>query len=265
VAEDDAAPTAGALGTATLFCDSCGRETVHRVLRLDRGPARPRAVAGVARCRECRWTHRFVSSTPATVRLGLVVSRGGTSERHAAEVDPSAVLRVGERLPGSAVVVRRIDRADGAPVPSALAREARTVWAVEEGPPTVRLAIVAGARSSTQRVPAAPGLRLTVGEAFPAAGGPVTIVALRARHRTWRRPGDAFRAEEVSVVYGRRTVSPPAGRRPWRADRGTPSSRARSISASFRPRSSPGRRRKRTAPRARIADGGATERNSSRS
>jgi uncharacterized Zn finger protein len=264
---DPATPAAGALGTATVYCDSCGKETLHRILRLDRGTAAGRSVAGVARCRECRWTHRFASAPAAPSRLEVVLSRGSESERRPWELDPLAEVRVGERLPGfePEATVRRIDRRGGGPAERAAAREIRTVWAVADGARTVRLAIMTGARSTTERLPAPKGARLAVGDTIRTRLGPVTVVALRARGQTWRRFGDVFNAEEVTVVYGRRTERPPAGRSDWSRVRGTASSRASSTSALARSRSSPGRSRNRTVPRARTADGGATERNSSRS
>ena len=248
------APTAGALGAALLFCDSCGKETLHRILRLGR-PATshaPKAVEGIARCRECRWTHPFVSAREARVALPVVVSRGDSSERRRLELSPSEPLQVGEPVAGTdpRLIVHAIDRHDGTRTRSALAREAQTVWAVQEGPRLLRVAVLEGARSTTERLPAAPGLRLGVGDPLRLLSGPVTIVALRARGQTWRRPGDVFAAEEVRVVYGRRTARPPAGRSAWSRDRGISSSRASSTSRDARSRSSPGERRKRTVPRA---------------
>jgi len=267
VASPGTSPPEAALGSAVVFCDACGRETVHRILRLDRTKrsASPRAVAGVARCRECRWTHPFVSARPSRVEVEVIVSRGAESQRRTLELPPGDLLQVGEPVPGVEPVVRvqRLDRLDGRPSRSSPARELRTVWAVAEGPRFLRVAVLQGARSTTEKLAAAPGLRLEVGAPLRLPGGAVTIVALRARQQTWRRPGDAFPAGEVTVVYGRRTVSPPAGRSPWSRVRGTSSSRASSVSRSARSRSSPGVSRNRTVPRARTAAGGATVRNSS--
>jgi uncharacterized Zn finger protein len=267
VADAGEAPTASSLGAAVLYCESCSKETLHRVLRLERPASSraPKAVAGIARCRECRWTHPFVSVREPRVRLVVVVSKGAASERRTVEVGALVSLRVGEVLPGvePATRVHRIDRRDGRRVSSAIAREAQTVWGVEEGSRLLRVAVLEGARSTTERLPATPGMRLGVGDSLRLPSGPVTVVGLRAHARTWREPGDVFPVEDVVVVYGRRTVRPPAGSSPWRRDRGTPSSRASSTSAEARSRSSPGVRRNRTVPRARTADGGATERNSS--
>lgn len=254
------------LGAAIVYCDNCGKETPHRILRL-RGaePGATRTVRGVARCRECRWTHPFVSTESPTSEVAAIVSQGSTTARRTLELAPAQRLRVGEALPGvePPVVVRKLELHGGGRASEAAAREVRTVWGVVEGPRLVRVAVLEGPRSSTEKVAAAPGARWEVGGELRLANGPVVIVALRARSRTWRHPGDAFPAHEVTVVYGRRSVSPPAGRSDWRRGRGTPSSRASSISRAARSRSSPGASRKRTAPRARRADGGATERSSS--
>jgi uncharacterized Zn finger protein len=262
-------PASSSLGAALLLCENCGRETLHRILRLDRAPVSPapRSLQGIARCRVCRWTHPFVSAREPRVTVEVIVSRGSESERRRLELHPSDLLRVGEQLPGVApeVVVRRIDRRDGGRPGPTLAREAGTVWGVEAQPPLLRVAVQEGPRSTTERLPYRPGSRLAVGDLLRLPSGPVTIVALRARDRTWRRPGDAFPVEEVRVVYGRRSRRPPAGMSPWRRVRGIPSSRASSTSRDGRSRSSPGVRRNRSVPRARSAGGGATERSSSSS
>lgn len=259
---NDQPPSTGALGTARLYCESCGEETLHRILRVDRGAAgpHPRVVRGVARCRECRWTHPFESSRAETVPLEVVVSKGALSERRHVEVSPSEAIRVDGPVPGvePPATVRRIDLKDGARAPEAVARAVATVWATVNEPRQVRVAVLEGGRSSTERVVVPPRARWTVGDELRLPTGVVTIVALRARHRTWRRPGDAFPAEEVEVVYGRRSDRPPAGRSTWRRVRVNPSSRASSISRSPRSRSSPGVRRKRTVPSDRRAAAGAT-------
>lgn len=266
MANADEPRTAEALGAAMLFCESCGRETMHRILQLDRSArAGADSIRGTARCRACRWTHRFVSARPASTSVEAVVSSGERSERRRLELSPGDLVRVGQPLQGplEGAVVRRIDLVGGGAAREASAREVRTVWLVEDRPPSVRVAVIDGARSTTERVVVDPAIRLEVGGSIRTRLGAMTIVGLRARSRTWRRPGDAFPAGEVTVVYARRTVRPPAGSRPWRLERETPSSRASSTSRSPRPRSSPGWSRKRAVPRARTASGGATERNSS--
>ncbi len=263
---DPAAPPRGPLGTARLFCETCGEETLHRLLRVDGGGGR-RAVAGVARCRVCRWTHPFVSARPRQARVELIVSAGPATAHRSAELPATALLRVGEPIPGGppGALVRRLDLHDGRVLEVAPAHEVRTAWLATPGPPRVRVAVVEGARSHTEYAETPPGTRLEVGAALRLARGMVAITALRARQQTWRRPGDAFPADEVSVVYARRIVRPPAGRSPWRRARGTSRPAASSFSAASRSRSSPGVRRNRAAPRARIAAGGATESSSSSS
>ncbi len=266
MAEREEAATAATLGAAVVYCDTCGKETPHRILRLDRtGGGGRRALSGIARCRACRWTHPFVSAGPDRAEVEAIVSAGAVSEHRVLELPATEPLEVGSPLPGlrPEARIRKLDLREGGQAAEAPAREVRTVWAVETASELLRVAVLSGARSTTERVPRSAGLRLSVGSSLRLPSGPVTIVALRAHGHTWRRAGDTFPAEVVQVVYGRRTVRPPAGRSPWRRERGTPSSRASSTSRAARSRSSPGPSRNRTDPRARTAAGGATDRNSS--
>ncbi len=268
MAEREDGATAATLGSAVVFCENCGRETPHRILRLDRaGRGARRALGGIARCRSCRWTHPFVSVAAERAEVEAIISSGPTSERVQLKLPANEPLEVGAPLPGrrAEARIRKIELRAGGETSSAPARQVRTAWAVEETSRRLRIAILSGARSTTERIPQTAGLRLGVGTLLRLPSGPVTIVALRAHGHTWRRPGDEFPAEAVQVAYGRRTVRPPAGRSPWSRVRGTPSSRASSTSRSARSRSSPGASRKRTVPRARTASGGATDRNSSAS
>jgi uncharacterized Zn finger protein len=272
MADEDDANGTGAdsrpLGSAVVFCDACGKETVHRILRLEPASrAGGTVVRGVARCRECRWTHPFTSERAPKVAVDLIVSSGASSRRDSVELAPSEPLRVGELLPSSEIParVRRLELRRGGQATEAEARLVRTAWVADERAGSVRIAVLDGARSSTERLPASGVGRWVVGALVRLPSGMARVVALRARGHTWRREGDAFAAAEVSVVYARRISRPPAGRRLWSRERLTSSSRASSTSRSERSRSSPGRSRKRTVPRARTADGGATDRNSSSS
>ena len=264
----DPPPTASAPASAALYCERCGRETVHRIFRIRGGSTGPgRGFSGVARCRECRWTHPFESVPPAVAGLELIVSDGRTSARQRIALPPGAELEVGQPVPGleERTVVRKLDGPDGRPVRRAAATAVATVWAVRDIGAVVKVSVIEGARTIAERLVVDPGTRYEVGATIRLGRGEGTIVALRARGHTWRRPGDAFVAREVERLYARRTVRPPAGRSDWSRFRSTPRSRASATSTSARPRSSPGVTRHRTSPRARTADSGAAvQRSSSR-
>jgi uncharacterized Zn finger protein len=245
------------LHAAALPCESCGRTTPHRILRLDRsvGPA----VRGLARCRECQLTHPFESAPEAHVSLSLIVSTGPTSERTTLEVPSSRSIQVGSGVPGSSppLTIHRIEDHQGNSPSRAAASEVRTLWATRDEGAVVAVSVVAGRLTHSERLALPHGTRLCVGDPLELGDGSVTIVGLRARGKTWRRPGDEFSADEVTRVYARRTSIPPAGSRPWSRVRERPRSRERAVSIASRSRSSPGTRRARIVPRARIADAGA--------
>lgn len=261
------APTHGhRLGSATLYCERCGTVTEHRIFHVRGGRVAPTGgFAGVARCRECRWTHPFEAVPESRSALEVIVSEGGRSTRRSFSLQAPRPIEVGAALPEypERVVVRRIDTIAGRSVPRASAQEVATVWATRDVGAVVKVSQIVGARTVPGRLVVPPETVFEVGTEFRLDGERLQVVGLRARGRTWRRPGDRFRAQEVQRVYGRRTVSPPAGSRDWRRGRGSPSSRTSSASRVSRSRSSPGVRRNRSSPRARTDRSGATVHRSS--
>ncbi len=258
--EDGSSPTPRLLA-AGLFCENCGERTGHRILRLDpRSDAATGQVRGIARCRVCRFTHPFEEVSPPPVQVSTIVSEGATSRPTRMLVPAGARLAVGELVPDSdpPMKIHRIDTTRQERVRGAGARDVSTLWVTPDVGAVLPVSITGGRRTEATRVVLPPETEVAVGEPLRLSGGPLRIVALRARGHTWRRAGDRFTAAEVQRVYVRRTESPPAGRSAWRSDREIPSSRASSTSRSARSRSGPGVRRKRTVPRDRSADGGAT-------
>lgn len=237
-------PTPGAarssrLSVAVVYCENCRAETPHRILRLDRTTRLETGhVRGIARCRECRWTHPFESAAAGRVKLTQILSVGRVSERSQIELPAHRSLQVGSGLPGSSgrIRIQRIDTRDGQQVPSASTDDIATVWVVQDVGAIVPVSIVEGRRTRAARLIVPRRTRYAVGDRVTVASIRLEIVALRARGKTWRRPGDAFDAEEVQRVYGRRV---PLGsrepRRP-RTERGEPVSSGASTSRPGRSR-----------------------------
>jgi uncharacterized Zn finger protein len=258
--KDPSTPASTRLLAATLFCDNCGRSTPHRILRLDRttrtGSGR---IRGVARCRDCRFTHPFESVPEERGEVALIVSAGPRSEHTRVSLPRWRKLQVGTGLPESALplTIRRLEAKSGRAVTSGLVGDVTTVWATRDEGAIVLVSVVEGRRTESIRLPLPHGTRLRVGAELHLEEMTVEIVGLRARGHTWRRIDDEFPADEVDRVYSRRISSPPAGNSPWRRVRVSPSSRASSTSTRSRSRSTPGTRTTRTLPRTRIAVGGA--------
>jgi uncharacterized Zn finger protein len=252
VTETEGEETAGRhLASAQIFCDSCRRETAHRILRAVPGRTSTGAVRGIARCKECRLTHPFESVPESMVDVHVVLSEHDRSTHSVVALPRHRRLLVGSGLPGmeADIRVRRIDGRDGKRTPDARTEEIRTLWATREPPPSVKVSIVIGRLTRTTRLPYAPGTRYEVGSQVLIDSRPLWVTAVRARGHTWRMRGDVFPAEEVERLYVRRTEMPPAGNRDWSTDRETPRDSARVRSMPARSRSSPGRSTARTSPR----------------
>ena len=253
-APDQAAPGDRPTGpsgvhAARLRCDNCGRISVHRILRWDpRSQSPGRRWNGVARCRECGWTHPFEVAPPLEREFDLIISRGARSERRRVRLPAGTKLAVGERVPGQhpPLEIRKIAGRGGGARTEATVSAVASVWVVPSLEHRLAVSVVDGGHTQSFRWVVNPEAVVVVGESFRTDEGRVWVVAVRARGRSWRRPGDRFAAREVQRLYGRRTESPPAGRSDWSNVRGIPRSRQSSTSRSARRRSSPGLSRKRT-------------------
>ena len=240
------------IGVATIWCETCRADTPHRILRLATGARRASAVRqGVARCQVCRTTHPFTYRPPRSVRIAVVRSIGPRSEPSTLELAAGTELEAHELAPGAVPPgrIRKIELADGRVVARATAEHTARLWLTDETGPRVPVSLIHGASTVSRMLEFEEDDRLAIGGSLQIDGDRWSVVGLRARGRTFSRPGDEFPAREVARVYARRTVRPPAGRSDWSRFRDTPSSRASSDSAAPRSRSSPGVSRKRSSPR----------------
>jgi uncharacterized Zn finger protein len=255
------------LHSAELPCEICGRTTRHRILRISRirRSADGDAVEGTARCSQCRWTHPFRIVVPVELAVRAVVSSGSRSEVASVRLPSTQRLLVGSRVPGREPPMRvlRIDLRTGVESHDAVARDIGMLWLTPDGPRAIPVSLVMGAKTAPSRVKIPPETVVEVGTTLEVAGGSLLVVGLRARGRTWTRPGIQFPAREIARIYTRRTESPPAGNNRWSRSRESPSSRPISTSRTGRSRSSPGSRINRRRPRARSASGGAAVHNDS--
>ncbi len=246
---------------AEIYCTACDRLTPHRILHVDRAANRPNApIRGVARCRTCGLVHPFLSNPPATVEAAEIISEGPASTRRVIQLPGGRRLQLGSGVPDSdvPVVIHKIETRSGRSVPEARSEEIATLWVTRDVGAVVPVSIVEGRRTRPARLVVPRETLLVVGDHLRVEDTEIVIAGLRARARSWRKPGDTFPAGEVVRLYGRRTVMPPAGSSDWRSEREIPSSRASSDSRSDRARSSPGVRRTRRPPRTANVDGGAT-------
>jgi uncharacterized Zn finger protein len=182
-------PEPGRIASAQIFCETCRRETSHRILRIVPGGERRGTVRGIARCKECRWTHPFESAPASTAVVNLVVSEHDRSTRSTVTFPRRRRLLVGSGLPSMdpSLRVRRIDLRDGRQATDARVEEIGTLWATRESPPAVKVSVVTGRLTSTTRLPYTSGTRFEVGAPVMIQNRTHWIGAVRARGHTWRR------------------------------------------------------------------------------
>ncbi len=246
-----------AVHAAEVYCDACGQETEHRVLRLDQpGAGADAAVQGLARCRACGLTHRFRSEPEREVEVAEVLSEGRVSVAGSVRLPAHQRLQIGSDVPGHRHRIRRLETRAGRDVGEARADEVATIWATRQHGARVAVSLVQGRRTRSLVLEMPEGAVLEVGGPLSVEGRAYRIRALRAAGQTLHHEGASFPAHLVQRVYAGRATSPPAGSSAWSRDREMPSAPASSTSSTGRSRSSPGDSRYRTRPRARSAAGG---------
>ena len=233
--------SAPAVRSSVLFCEVCGEETPHRILRF--AAEGSGTVSGTARCGQCRWTHAFRQEVPSARPVWVVRSDGERSTRERRDVPGESVVEVGARLPGleAKETVRKIELHDGRTPTVARPVEIATVWTAVERH-DIPVSLITGRETVPVRWTPLPGAIITVGDPLTVDGSSTFVVGFRGRGRSWRRSGDALPAEEVTRIYARRIANPPAGRSRWSSSNAMPSSRASSRSRPLRVRSSSGTR-----------------------
>lgn len=239
--------------SAELYCENCGRPTAHRLLRVrSRRTGRTTLTEGLARCRECRWTHPFSSMQREPVVVRAVVSQGPGSRSTRFSFDPQRLLQVGDRLdgPDGPVQIRRLESADGRSRPRLRAEEAATLWLVSAGPAAIPISIVEGRITRAATLDSSGIDTIGLGDELRVQGERLVITAVRLGGRTVRQADGPLPADRVERIYARRKANPPAGSIGWRVARDRPRALASSTSWEARSRSSSGRRTKSSSPRA---------------
>lgn len=249
----------GRIHSAQVFCEVCERETAHRVFRLRGGGGG--ALSGTGRCSVCRTTHAFEIRESRRLQVRRVHSEGARTAFGTLSLSPALELVKGELLLGAEPPgrIQRIELHHGSSADRARAREVATVWTVPPAPGEIRVSIIEGATTRSSRLPVVPGSSVAIGAVLMVDSMRLIVAGIRTAGRTMRRGDRPVPVESIERLYARRISSPPAGSSDWRRSRDRPSAPASSTSRAFRSRSSPGRRRNRTAPRARSAAGGATD------
>lgn len=186
----------------TTRCPSCGKETLHTVLR---GRTSGPKLDATVQCTECESTHHAIVRQSRDVDVPVVMSAGSKSIRTRVTLPDDEAIRLEESFIVDGVDARLtgIESKDGKRVEAALVREVLTLWMKRFDEIDVGFAINLDKKTITKSLKVEPTREFTVGEEHVFGRLRVTVHAIKTDERLLKR-GSAP-AGEIRRIFARPT------------------------------------------------------------
>ncbi len=184
---------------AFIYCDTCGRETLHEVVREDKN---------LYRCTECN-TH--VTRPPQReIELRAIISSGSKSRRgvlrarvgEEIEVGDEYIIDVGE---GHRIgEVTSIELKDGRRVERSETEKISTVWLRDIGEVVVRISLHKRSVTTPYKIVTDGEMEFEVGEVLDIDGKLYRVHRIKKlRGGVARNPGERVKAKDIRRVYAK--------------------------------------------------------------
>jgi uncharacterized Zn finger protein len=182
-----------------MYCESCGRETEHQVVKQ-------RGSEFLVRCAECGHVH-LVTEKPRLKEVSVVISRYETSERKVVNFPAGEEISVGDEVVVDEELVRitAIDTHEGRRVKRAGLEEVKTLWGVSLAIPVrVKYSLHFRGITTSGEIHTSRERVFSVGEVVVTPRETFVIEKIKTKDRLLKR-GSA-RAEEIVRLYGRKKL-----------------------------------------------------------
>ncbi len=186
------------------LCESCGEETPHRVLRGKMGATPESGFEGTVQCVTCKTIHSAHIPMEKPVSIHSVISNGELSERKNIEFGPLEEVRVGEEFfwEDHNLQITSIE-IGGKRVNISKAREISGLWLKIFDTVSVKVSIVRGPNTKSEKVEAAPDEEFAVGDMLEFGKDKVVIDKIKTTRRMVYREGSTIEAREITRVYAK--------------------------------------------------------------
>lgn len=184
-----------------LDCPSCGERTLHEVLRGKIG-GKKEIMETTARCRECGRVHTTTVREAKPVKVPIIVSHLGKSERGEIELGPDEMLCVGDELlvGDTQAMVTSIESGDRR-LEECAAGEIGTIWAKRFDKVRVRISINKGSKTIPAELQALPEEEFFVGDLMTIGKYNVVVHSIKTEGRTLREGG--AEARDIVRIYAK--------------------------------------------------------------
>lgn len=184
------------------FCEACEEETPHRVLRGRMGPSPESGFEGTVQCIECKTIHNAQFPLEKPIKVSSIISDGSESRRTSIDFGPLEEVRVGEEIywEDHNLQITSIE-GGGKRLMKAKAKEIGTIWLKIFDTVQVKVSIVRGENTKSEKLEAAPEEEFAVGDILEFGRNKVVIDKIKTLRSMVYREGSPVEARDIKRVY----------------------------------------------------------------
>ncbi|MEA3558923.1 MAG: HVO_0476 family zinc finger protein [Candidatus Thermoplasmatota archaeon] len=186
------------------YCDTCEDETAHRILRGRKGATPESGFEGAVQCIECRTIHNARFPVERPVRINCIISEGDSSRKTMIEFGPLEEVKIDDEIfwEDHNLKVASIE-SNGKRVPKAMAKEIDTVWMIVFDSVQVKVSIVKGENTKSEKLDVAPEEEFAVGDILEFGRNKVVINKIKTSRSMVYREGSPVEARNIKRVYSK--------------------------------------------------------------
>lgn len=190
-----------------LYCEGCGEETPHRILKGKLGPTMESGFDGTVQCIPCSTVHPAHIEMEKPVDVRSIISEKARSTRTEIEFFPREIIRVKDEImwEDHNLLVTAIEKGSRR-VEKAEASEVDCIWLKLFDTVEIKVSVVEGSNTKSERMEAAPEEEFAVGDLLEFGRMKVVITKIKKDRRMVYREGSPVQAREIKRVYTKRVT-----------------------------------------------------------
>ncbi len=188
-----------------IMCPTCGKETLHKVLKGRFGKHKQLTLECTIKCNDCNFIHQTTITEKKLITVPTIISSQGESDRISVELHPDEELIIGQELivDEKNVVITSLE-VSGVRVKHASAKEVNTIWSKRteiDGKVQVKISVHKGPNTLSHTVTAIPDEEFFIGDILKIGRNNVAIYKMKTKTKVVKYDGAA--AKDIVRIYGR--------------------------------------------------------------
>lgn len=186
-----------------VYCETCGEETPHRVIRGELLAEAGAGFEGSVQCHKCSTIHHASIPSERPVTIPIVLSEGDKSRNEKLTLSPLEEIGVGdEMMVGDNNVIFTAIISDGKKVRHAKSKDISLLHAKVFDTVTVKVSISRGPTTRSEALQTPPDEEFQVGDILEFGKTKVAVDRILADSMV-QRGGIPVRARDIKRIYGK--------------------------------------------------------------